>query len=140
MFVGLTWTVPLRAALVSVHQYGKTQQATVGRLRGKRAALGLIKEHQLVVDADVLCAFIDNLCIRRLEMTDRKPESHKTTTQSTETTERTQHINQRSARISTITTYWSELVLKWTYCAHPYSCGGQRRCYVRRLRWSVAPR
>lgn len=73
----LTWTVPLRAALVSVHQYGKTQQATVGRLRGKGAALGLIKEDELVVEADVLGAFIHNLCIRRLERenVDEKPES-----------------------------------------------------------------
>lgn len=62
----LTWTVPLRAALVSVHQYGKAQQATVGRLRGKGATLGLIKEDELVVDTDVLGAFIHNLCIRRL--------------------------------------------------------------------------
>lgn len=63
----LTWTVPLRAALVSVHQYGKAQQATVGRVRGKGATLGLIKEDELVADADVLGAFIHYLCIRRLE-------------------------------------------------------------------------
>lgn len=63
---GLTWTVPLRAALVSVHQYGKTQQAAVGGVGGKGATLGLVKEHQLVVDADVLGAFIHDLCIRRL--------------------------------------------------------------------------
>lgn len=74
----LTWTVPLRAALVSIHQYGKPQQATVGRVRGEGAALGLIKEEELVVDADVLCAFIHNLCVRRLERenADRRPESH----------------------------------------------------------------
>lgn len=63
----LTWTVPLGAALVSVHQDSKAQQATVGRLRGKGAALGLIKEDKLVVDTDILGAFIHNLCIWRLE-------------------------------------------------------------------------
>lgn len=74
----LTWTVPLRAALVSVHQYGEAQQATVGRVRGKGAALGLIKEDKLVVDADILCAFIDDLCVRRLEgkNVDGRPVSH----------------------------------------------------------------
>lgn len=64
---GLTWTGPLGAALFSVHQYGEAQQAAVGRLRGEGAAMGLVKEHQLVVDADVLGALIHNLCVRRLE-------------------------------------------------------------------------
>lgn len=63
----LTWTLPLRAALVSVHQHGEAQQATVRWVRGKGAALGLVEEDELVVDADILCAFINNLCVRRLE-------------------------------------------------------------------------
>lgn len=44
MSVFLTWTVPLRAALVSIDQYGKAEQATVGRLGGERAALGFVEQ------------------------------------------------------------------------------------------------
>lgn len=79
----LTWTLPLRAALVSVHQYGEAQQATVRRLRGKGAALRLVEEDELVVDAEILCAFVDNLCVRRLERKKCrwKPVGHQTTAQ-----------------------------------------------------------
>lgn len=67
MSLFLTWTIPLRAALVSVDQYCKAKQAAVGRVRGERAALGLVEQDELVVDADVLCALIDNLRIWRLD-------------------------------------------------------------------------
>lgn len=63
----LTWTLPLGAALVSVHQHGEAQQATIRWVGGKGAALGLVEEDQLVVDADILCAFVNNLCVWRLE-------------------------------------------------------------------------
>lgn len=62
----LTWTVPLGAALVSVDEDSKAKQATVGRDGSVRAALGFVEQDELVVDADVLCAFINNLCIWRL--------------------------------------------------------------------------
>lgn len=67
MSVFLTWTVPLRAALVSIDQYGKAKQATVWRVGGEGAALGFVEQDELVVDTDVLGALIDNLCIRRLD-------------------------------------------------------------------------
>lgn len=35
----LTWTVPLRAALVSIDQNGKAKQAAVGRVGGEGTAL-----------------------------------------------------------------------------------------------------
>lgn len=63
MCVFLTWTVPLRAALVSIDQYGKAKQAAVWRVGGEGTALGFVEQDELVVDADVLCALIDNLCI-----------------------------------------------------------------------------
>lgn len=72
MSVFLTWTIPLRAALVSVDQYGKAKQAAVGRVGGERAALGLVEQDELVVDADVPRALIDNLCIRRLDGNNKK--------------------------------------------------------------------
>lgn len=67
MCVFLTWTVPLRAALVSIDQYGKAKQAAVRQVGGEGAALGFVEQDELVVDADVLGALIDNLCIWRLE-------------------------------------------------------------------------
>lgn len=60
-----TGTVPLRAALVSIHQDSKPQQPTVRGLRGERAALGLVEQDELVADADVLGALVDNLSVRR---------------------------------------------------------------------------
>lgn len=63
----LTWTIPLGAALVSIDQNCKTKQAAVWRVGCERAALGLIEKDELVVDADILCAFINNLCIWRLD-------------------------------------------------------------------------
>lgn len=63
----LTRTVPLRAAFVSIDQYGKAKQATVGRVGGEGAALGLVEQDKLVVDADVFGALVHNLCIRRLD-------------------------------------------------------------------------
>lgn len=74
----LTWTLPLRAALVSVDQYGEAQQATVRWVRGKGAALGLVEEDELVADADILCAFVNDLCIRRLEMENVDESSNST--------------------------------------------------------------
>lgn len=65
----LTGTIPLRTALVSVDQDGKTEKAAVWRVRGEGAALGLVEQDKLVVDADVLCALINDLCIWRLEKT-----------------------------------------------------------------------
>lgn len=67
MTVFLTWTVPLRAALVSIDQYGKAKEATVWRVGCEGAALGFVEQDELVVDADVLRALIDDLCIRRLD-------------------------------------------------------------------------
>lgn len=67
MSVFLTWTVPLRAALVSVDLYGKAEQTAVGRVGGEGAALGLVEQDELVVDADVLRALVDDLCVRRLD-------------------------------------------------------------------------
>lgn len=67
--VFLTGTVPLRTALVPIDQDGKTEKATVGRVRVEGAALGFVEQDKLVVDADVLCALINNLCIWRLEKT-----------------------------------------------------------------------
>lgn len=72
MSVFLTWTVPLRTALVSIDQYGKAKQAAVGRVGGERAALGLVEQDELVVDADVLRALIDNLSIWRLDGNNKK--------------------------------------------------------------------
>ena len=63
----LTWTVPLWAALVSINQYGKAKQATVWRVGSEGAALGFVEQDKLVVDTDVLCALINDLCIWRLD-------------------------------------------------------------------------
>jgi len=63
----LTWTLPLGAALVSVDQHGEAQQAAVGAARGEGAALGFVEQDQLVVDADVLRALIDDHRVRRLD-------------------------------------------------------------------------
>lgn len=66
VFVFLTRTVPLGAALVSVNQYGETKQATVGGLGGKGAALGLVEQDEVVVNADVFRALINDFCVWRL--------------------------------------------------------------------------
>lgn len=65
--VFLTWAVPLGAALVSIDQDGKAEQAAVWGLRGEGAAAGFVEQDELVVDADVLSALIHNFSIRRLE-------------------------------------------------------------------------
>ena len=65
--VFLTWTVPLRAALVSIDQDGEAEQATVRGFGGKGTALRFVEQDELVVDADVLCAFVNSLCVRRLD-------------------------------------------------------------------------
>lgn len=77
--VFLTWTVPLRAALVSVDENGKAEQAAVWRVRGKGAALGFVEQDELVVDADVFRALIDDLCIRRLDRNKLKTENPEVT-------------------------------------------------------------
>lgn len=64
--VFLTWTVPLRAALVSIYEDSKAKQATVRRVGSVRAALGFVEQDKLVVDTDVLGAIINDLCIWRL--------------------------------------------------------------------------
>ena len=63
----LTWTVPLWAALVSIDQDGKAKQAAVRTVGGELATLRFVEQDKLVVDANVLCAFIHDLCIRRLD-------------------------------------------------------------------------
>lgn len=62
----LTWTVPLRAALVSIYKDSKAKQATVRRVGSVRAALGFVEQDELVVDTYVLGAIINDLCIWRL--------------------------------------------------------------------------
>ena len=62
----LTWAVPLWTALVPIDQYGEAQKATVGRGGAVGAVLGFVEQHQLTVHTDVLCALINELCIRRL--------------------------------------------------------------------------
>ena len=75
LYVFLTWTVPLRAALVSIDQDGEAEQATVGGLGGEGTALGFVEKDELVVDADVLGALVNDLCIRRLDGNDINKEN-----------------------------------------------------------------
>lgn len=74
--VFLTWTVPLRAALVSIYEDSKAKQATVWRVGSVRAALGFVEQDELVVDTDVLGTITNDLCIWRLVQNNKQTKKN----------------------------------------------------------------
>lgn len=56
----LTWTIPFRAALVSIHENGKAQKATVRRSGVIWATLRLVEQNKLSTHTNILGTFINN--------------------------------------------------------------------------------